>query len=185
MTGHAGVYDYVDPAVLDPVLVFLAEYLIYMVPLVLVTLWFTGRAGKLDGLFVFVTVVVAIAISYGFGLLYSHPPPYAVTADSILTGDGANAFPSQHATAAFAMVVPLYARGRRRLAAGFLVVAALVGLGRVVTGLHYPIDIVGGVVAAGLGFGVVWLGSDSVIAVGTAVVELEARVWRALLDRKP
>lgn len=180
MTGHAGVYDYVGPAVLDPVLVFLAEYLIVAIPLVLVALWFTGRAGKLDGLFVFVAVVAAIGLSYGLGLLYSHPPPYAVQADTVLSGPPQNAFPSQHATAAFAMVVPLYVRGRRRLAAFFLVVTGLVGLARVATGLHFTVDIAGGVVAALLGFGVVWLGSAYVERWAELVVAMEAGVLRYL-----
>jgi undecaprenyl-diphosphatase len=176
MTGHAGVYDYVDPAVLDPALVFLAEYLVFVIPLVLVALWFTGRRGKLDGLFVFAAVVAAIAISYGLGLVYSHPPPYAVESGTVLTGEPGNAFPSQHATAAFGMVAPLLYRGRRRLAAGFLVVALLVGVGRMATGLHYPVDVVGGVIAAGLGFGVVWVGRVYVERWARVVVEVEARV---------
>jgi undecaprenyl-diphosphatase len=52
-------------------------------------------------------------------------------------------FPSDHASGAFAIAVALLLRHRR---AGLLalVMAALIGVGRVMVGVHYPSDILGG-----------------------------------------
>jgi undecaprenyl-diphosphatase len=54
-------------------------------------------------------------------------------------------FPSDHATAAFAIAVSIFLRHRK---AGLvaLVLAVLVSLGRVVVGTHYPSDVLGGAV---------------------------------------
>lgn len=184
MTFHVAWYNLVSPAVLDPVLVILAEAVVFAVPLALIALWFRGRAAKLDALFVFSAVAASLAISYGLGLLYSHPAPHQLQANTLLSGPPENAFPSQHATVCFGMVWPLLALGRRRLSAAFLLVALLVSVGRVATGLHYPVDISGSVLASLLGFGVVWLASDVVAGMADRVIDIEARFWRTLLESR-
>jgi len=52
-------------------------------------------------------------------------------------------FPSDHAAAAFAIAFAVLAFSRRA-GIGFLVVATLIGLSRVALGLHYPSDVVAG-----------------------------------------
>ncbi|HET7322719.1 MAG TPA: hypothetical protein VFJ06_00115, partial [Halococcus sp.] len=84
-------------------LVVLAEYLVVLIPLVLVGLWLTGS--RETAFFAFVTVVVSIAVSYSMGVLYSHPAPYMVS-QTLVTGPPENSFPSQHTTVMFAMVWP-------------------------------------------------------------------------------
>ncbi|TMJ42590.1 MAG: phosphatase PAP2 family protein [Alphaproteobacteria bacterium] len=53
-------------------------------------------------------------------------------------------FPSDHATAAFAIAAAFHLHGMRRVGLGFLAAAALVTLSRVYIGTHYASDIVGG-----------------------------------------
>lgn len=175
-------YGVFGASVLDPVLVLLAEAIVFAAPVALLALWFRGRQAKLDAALVLAAVLASLVISYGLGLLYSHPAPYQAQSDTVLSGPPANAFPSQHATVAFGMVWPLYALGRRRLSTAFFVVAILVSVGRVATGLHYPMDIAGGLLASLLGFGLAWLASDIVVVAAGWVVDIEARVWRTLLD---
>jgi membrane-associated phospholipid phosphatase len=53
-------------------------------------------------------------------------------------------FPSDHAIAAFAIAFSVALTGGRRLGALFLAAATLIGITRVIVGLHYPGDIAGG-----------------------------------------
>jgi undecaprenyl-diphosphatase len=64
-------------------------------------------------------------------------------------------FPSDHASGAFAIAVALLLRHRR---AGLLalVMATLIGVGRVMIGVHYPTDILGGAVLGTLCALVFW-----------------------------
>lgn len=185
MTLHAGASEILGPDVVESVLVVLAEFLIAAVPVTLIILWLRDRPAKLIAIVVLTSVVAGLVVSYGLGLLYSHPAPYELQPATVLSGTPENAFPSQHAAVAFGMVWPLHWLRRRRLAAGFVVIAVLVSLGRIATGLHFPVDVAGGLVASLVGFGFVWLVSDSVTAVGTAIVDFEARAWWTLLERRP
>jgi undecaprenyl-diphosphatase len=54
-------------------------------------------------------------------------------------------FPSDHATAAFAIATAIWLH-ERRWGAAALAAAALVAASRVVIGLHYPVDVIGGAV---------------------------------------
>ena len=93
-------------------------------------------------------------------------------------------FPSDHAVAAFAIAFAVAFVGRR-MGAAFLAGATLIALTRVIAGLHYPGDILGGAAIGFLSAALVyWLGGDYL----TAVVRLASRVtdplvapaWRAL-----
>ncbi|HWR57993.1 MAG TPA: glycosyltransferase family 39 protein [Thermodesulfovibrionales bacterium] len=58
--------------------------------------------------------------------------------------------PSGHATNAFAFAVPFLLMSRSRLRYLFVFVAALVGISRVFMGVHYPFDVIAGVVVGSL-----------------------------------
>ena len=62
-------------------------------------------------------------------------------------------FPSDHATAAFAIATALFLRDRR-IGAPVLVAAALLAAGRVAVGVHFPTDVLAG---AALGASVAWV----------------------------
>lgn len=57
-------------------------------------------------------------------------------------------FPSDHATAVFAIVLAFIVGGRRLAAIGFLCLALLVVLSRIYLGAHYVSDILGGIITA-------------------------------------
>lgn len=70
------------------------------------------------------------------------PPPYNTS------------FPSGHTGTAFAMAVAFFHANRRLGIAGF-VLAALIATGRIAVGVHYPTDIVGGIIVGLASFGIV------------------------------
>jgi undecaprenyl-diphosphatase len=64
-------------------------------------------------------------------------------------------FPSDHATAAFAIAVAIAVR-RRRWGAVVGVFAAILAFARVALGYHYPTDVIGGAVLGTLVAGLLW-----------------------------
>lgn len=59
-------------------------------------------------------------------------------------------FPSGHTTAAFASMVPLFWLGRKRLSWLALVFAFLMGISRIYLVVHFPSDVLGGIIVGTL-----------------------------------
>ena len=55
-------------------------------------------------------------------------------------------FPSGHTAASFASVSALYFAGRKRMAAGALIVSVLIAFSRMYLYVHYPTDVLGGMI---------------------------------------
>ncbi len=101
------------------------------------------------------TVVLAVAVSVGLALLVNQlvghlwfrARPYDAhpTAHLLVAPSGDPSFPSDHAAAGFAMALGAMITLPRTAALVFLE-AVLLSVGRVFVGLHYPGDIVGGLV---------------------------------------
>jgi undecaprenyl-diphosphatase len=131
----------------------------------------------------------------GFGLLVSQvitqfwqrPRPFvAHPHDTILlvARSSEPSFPSDHAVAAFAIAFSVAFIGRR-MGAVFLAAASLIAVSRVVAGLHYPSDVLGGA-AIGLlsAFVVMRIAGDYLTPIVRLVSRLSdplvAPAWRAL-----
>jgi undecaprenyl-diphosphatase len=109
-----------------------------------------------------VAVLASLAMTFLVGLLGSgvHPEarPFQTHAvHQLLAHAGGQSFPSDHATAAFGIAVSLFLFVSRRWGAVLGGLALLIGFARVYVGIHYPLDIAGGLAAALLGSGLVWL----------------------------
>jgi undecaprenyl-diphosphatase len=94
-------------------------------------------------------------------------------------------FPSDHATASFALATAIWMRNRVAGAIA-LVLAAAISVSRVVVGTHYPSDVVGGAAIGVLAALVFWLPPvrRRVDRLADAVSELYERLARAVL-RQP
>lgn len=95
---------------------------------------------------------LAWLVADGIGWLYFRPRPFAVLANvRLLISKSAldKSFPSDHASIAFAAATAIYLVDRR-WGAPLLAIAALIALGRVFVGVHYPSDVVVGALLGGL-----------------------------------
>ena len=128
--------------------IFLAKYLIFIVALVAFGAWLqTNAKARLQlGLSILLAVFTAIILTKLASIFYFHHRPFIVngTIPLVTHGDD-NGFPSDHVlvAATLASVVYFY---WRKLGMILMVLALLVGLGRVWAGVHWPIDILGGLI---------------------------------------
>lgn len=164
-----------------------------------VGLWLLDRPGpwyrwKIAALAGMTAAGLGLAVSQVITHFWQRPRPFvAHPHDAILLVAPSNepSFPSDHAVAAFAIAFAVAFVGRR-MGAAFLAAATLIAVTRVIAGLHYPGDVLGGA-AIGLASAAVvfWLAGDFLAPVvrlaSKASDPLVAPAWRALdraKDRK-
>ena len=93
---------------------------------------------------------IAGAVDFLVFVFWQRPQPFIAHATLVpnLYGFNANAssFPSSHTYIAFAIAVSIFLYGHRRLGSILFLLAVLVSIGRIGIGLHYPSDVLGGVI---------------------------------------
>ena len=89
-------------------------------------------------------------------------------------------FPSDHATAAFAIAVAIWLRNRK---AGWLALAmaTIVAVSRVAVGVHYPGDVIGGALIGTIAALILWLPPIRRVLHGLA--EWAGSIYERVLDR--
>lgn len=137
---------------LDALGIFAAVFLLPLVAFLLIPAAFTIKRFKEEHWYELpLKAVVAGALAYGarfvLGELIARPRPFLALSDMqlLVERESSYAFPSGHASVAFALAFVVY-RQDRDWGMAFLILAALVALGRVFVGVHYPVDIVGGAI---------------------------------------
>jgi undecaprenyl-diphosphatase len=129
---------------------FLASFLIWLMFFGLALLWiFRKELKAYQVIHVLAVVAVALLIAQVIKEIVPSPRPFTLNGSLPLTliAPVDNSFPSSHTTAAFAMTFGLL-RHNRRLGMFFFPPAVLVGYGRVLSNVHFPIDILGGILLA-------------------------------------
>ena len=111
-------------------------------------LWFLARPSgsprlKLATASAAASAALALAGNVVLGKLWHHDRPFVdhPRETNVLVRHGAdNSFPSDHASAAFAVAFAVLAFDRL-IGGVFLVAAVLIGLDRIFVGVHYPVDV--------------------------------------------
>lgn len=146
---------------IDQLMLFLAEWLVLLVPLSLMIIWIRGgKEAKTDALYVFIVAIGGILLSYVAGLFYAHENPSAVY-DTIVAYEPENAFPSQHTVAMLAASVGFFWRERKGYGGVVGLSALLTGFARIYVGEHWPIDILGSFLVALVALGGIMLIADA------------------------
>lgn len=112
------------------------------------------RAGVAAGL----SAGLALGIGQVLGNITDRARPFVAHPGFVhlFTHHAADAsFPSDHATASFAIAIALVLR-RRAWGIAVLVAAAVLSVGRVALGLHYPTDVIGGALLGSAAALILW-----------------------------
>jgi undecaprenyl-diphosphatase len=101
---------------------------------------------------------LGLALAHGITMVWDRPRPYEAHSGVRLFVPASHdpSFPSDHATAAFAIAVSLYLRSRG-VGVLALAIATVLGLARVAVGVHYPFDVVGGALLGTAAALVLWI----------------------------
>ncbi len=135
--------------VADNLMKFAAQYVIFAVFALVVASWFIRSGNDQSRRLAVYTAVLTGALSFlaitAIHHFYTHQRPFVARNDVVLLiKHGADSsFPSEHATAAFALGAGI-AMYRRRYGLLLLSLAALISFARVYAGLHYPFDVLAG-----------------------------------------
>lgn len=132
----------------DWIIIFVADYSQYLLAAVFLLLLFYSTWSGKEKIKIFLVTALSMIISR-FGIveliryLYHRPRPFVAYSVNQLVSNGSYSFPSGHAALFFAMAMAIYFYNKK-WGIWFFIAAILMGISRVIAGVHYPTDILGG-----------------------------------------
>mgnify|MGYP001580649535 FL=1 len=160
LNGFAGKWPW-----FDAVIIFCAEWLPWVLVVGLIFFIFIHRHKEtrtLPELFssakLRIKELAMILFSASFALIlaeaakyfYASPRPFEILANVnlLFSHGGGDSFPSGHATFFAALALAVYSY-HKKLGILYIIGALLIGLGRIIAGIHFPIDILAGYILGG------------------------------------
>ncbi len=136
--------------IFDALVIFLAGYFQYLlIAIFLLLLFFSGYAKPEKLRLFWVTVISIMVARLGatelIRFFYHRPRPFVTHQVHQLISENEWSFPSGHSAFFFAMAMAIYFYNKK-WGTWFFVAATLISLSRIVAGVHYPTDIIGGAV---------------------------------------
>ncbi|MFF2879096.1 phosphatase PAP2 family protein [Gottfriedia sp. NPDC057991] len=136
---------------LDNLMIFLSKSAILIVIGLLCYLWIQkGSERKHTAFYIALTLILALGGNFIIHQFYYHARPFVnhhVT--KLISHSSDSSFVSDHGTLVFSTALILLLR-KDRLGMVSLVWAILVGISRIFVGVHYPFDIIGAFILAGI-----------------------------------
>lgn len=130
--------------------------------LVFLWLWFSKSLNNFENrkivLFALTVVAITIGINLLIELFYFRPRPFVVHDVNFLSDKSSSdpSFPSNHAAGSFALAFALFWK-RRKLGSILIASAVLMAFSRIYVGVHYPLDVIAGMlIAASVTMIVIW-----------------------------
>jgi undecaprenyl-diphosphatase len=129
---------------------FIADYVIYLVPLSLVAMWLSGdEPRRQSALRACCVASLALGINQLIALVWPHPRPFMLgIGHTLLHHAPDSSFPSDHGTIFASIALSLLVDGVRRYGVVILLSGMAVAWARVFVGVHFPFDMAGAVAVA-------------------------------------
>ncbi len=136
--------------IFDTLTVFLASYLQYFLVAAFLLLLYFSAYPRREKLYLFWTTILSIivarlGITEIIRLFYHRPRPFVTLQVHQLLSENEWSFPSGHSAFFFAMATAIYCYNKK-WGIGFFIAAILMNTSRIVAGVHYPSDILGGMI---------------------------------------
>lgn len=134
----------------NALIIFCAEYAAYLLPLTLIVLVATSRMPRVRHVSLVSVALLSAALSRGvltplIRFFYYHPRPFDVYSVHQLIPESGASFPSGHAMFFFALAAAVYFYNKQ-WGVWFFLATLLMCVARVAAGVHFPSDILGGMV---------------------------------------
>ncbi|MCZ4058854.1 undecaprenyl-diphosphate phosphatase [Pantoea sp. LMR881] len=146
-----------SPAWLLQLATFIAKDVIAIVPLLIVALWLWGPREQVESQRVLVlktgmALLYALAISWCVGQLLPHPRPFAIgLGHQFLPHAPDDSYPSDHGTTIFTFALAFIFWHRVWSGIILMVVGGAIAWSRIYLGVHWPMDMLGGLLVGMLG----------------------------------
>jgi len=131
---------------LNPIAIFMADYMIYVLALGIAVYWFT-RTNQNRMMVIQSAFAVGLAEVLGkmAGTIYYHSQPFAELphVNKLIAHAVDNAFPSDHSIVFFSICFSFWLV-RKKEGWAWLIIACFVGISRIWVGVHYPGDVLTG-----------------------------------------
>lgn len=131
---------------LDRLMIFGANYLIFLVPLISMILFFRSKdaRNRKAVLLYFLAFIVGFILLKLLGLFIYEPRPFMTLGTKpLISFSTDDSFPSDH-TLVMSIITFSYFYYRTKIRWALLIMTVWVGLSRIYVGVHYPLDILGG-----------------------------------------
>lgn len=155
-------------SILDSILEAIASYTVYVLPVLLLALWFiTPKKREVLFLAFFSAFLAWLVITKSIVphiWLRARPDLALLGVKEVIFHRPDYSFPSDHATLLFGLSFGLFAFGWKRAGWWFLAFAIIVSVARVAVGVHFPLDILGGIASAAIGVWIVYLLKKPILA---------------------
>jgi len=127
---------------------FIAKDLIIIVPLLVVALWLWGPNQRQLVFKVMLALALSLSISWVIGHLFPHDRPFVDGVGyNFLHHAADDSFPSDHGTVIFTFALAFLFWHRVWSGTLLLVIASAIAWSRVYLGVHWPLDMLGGLLA--------------------------------------
>lgn len=143
-------------AILDTFYKIIAAWFVYLIPLILLGLWFLNHKKIATS-----ATLAGLLAWFGFSNLigaiwFRSRPFFQEGVRELVFHRPDKSFPSDHAAFLAALTLYFYLAGYRRLGTFFLVLTILISVTRVITGVHFPGDILAGWLVGVIAAFIIW-----------------------------
>lgn len=134
---------------LNPVMIFIAEYTIYLLLLLMLFLWFSKEdriKTRIMLLCAGFSAILGTIMAKLVGKLHYHTQPFDMldNVNQLVMKEVDNSFPSDHTTVFFAVCMFFFLYYRKPKGVYALILASSVGFSRIWVSVHYPLDVLVG-----------------------------------------
>jgi len=166
---------------LDKIIDILAVYLIYSIPIILLSVWFYSRYTKKAALqLTFSAFLPWLLFNKLFpAFIWYRPRPYTanIGVKELVFHRPDYSFPSDHATVLMALTLAAWLMGYKKLGWALFTITIIISCSRVVIGVHYPLDIIGGWVAGTVGALIIyWLREPLTKYVYNPIIKIATKI---------